>query len=48
MVAILLYCMFKRCSYVGEGVLVDENCKNGGYFDVVMLSWLIEGFEMYF
>lgn len=32
------YYMFKKCGYVDEGVLVDENFKNGRYYDVVMMA----------
>ena len=32
------YFMFKKCGYVEEGVLVDENYKNDRYYDVVILS----------
>lgn len=32
------YYMFKKCGYVEEGVLVDENYKNDRYYDVVILS----------
>lgn len=32
------YHMFKKCGYVDEGILVDENFKNGRYYDVVIMS----------
>ena len=32
------YYMFKKCGYVDEGVLVDENFKNDRYYDVVMMA----------
>ena len=32
------YYMFKKCGYVEEGVLVDENYKNDRYYDVVIMS----------
>ena len=32
------YYMFKKCGYVDEGVLKDENFKNDRYYDVVIMS----------
>ena len=32
------YYMFKKCGFVDEGVLKDENFKNGRFYDVVMMS----------
>lgn len=32
------YYMFKKCGYVDEGILVDENFKNGRYYDVIMMA----------
>lgn len=32
------YYMFKKCGYIDEGILVDENYKNGRYYDVVMMA----------
>lgn len=32
------YYMFKKCGYVDEGILVDENFKNDRYYDVVMMA----------
>ena len=32
------YHMFKKCGYIDEGILVDENYKNDRYYDVVMMA----------
>ena len=32
------YYMFKKCGYKDEGVLVDENYKNGRYYDVIVMA----------
>lgn len=32
------YYMFKKCGFVDEGVLVDENYKNERYYDVIMMA----------
>ena len=32
------YHMFKKCGFVDEGVLRDENFKNGRYYDVIVMS----------
>lgn len=32
------YYMFKKCGFVDEGILKDENFKNGRYYDVVIMS----------
>lgn len=32
------YYMFKKCGYVDEGILVDENFKNDRYYDVIMMA----------
>ena len=32
------YHMLKKCGYVDEGVLVDENFRNDRYYDVVMMA----------
>lgn len=32
------YYMFKKCGYVDEGVLVDDNFKNDRYYDVIMMA----------
>lgn len=32
------YYMFKKCGFIEEGVLKDENFKNNRYYDVVILS----------
>lgn len=31
------YYMFKKCGFLDEGILIDENFKNGRYYDVVMM-----------
>lgn len=33
-------CMFKKCGFKVEGILRDDNFKNGRYFDVLVMSIL--------
>ena len=30
--------MCKKCGFIEEGTLVDENYKNGRYYDVVVMA----------